>query len=316
VIANVEGRLSGEGEIDWTSERVTSSGVFRTPGTDLAAALGPVEGIRGEIRFTDLLNLESAPGQTVHIATINPGVPVSDGNVRFQTLSGARVQVEEATWPFAGGRLRLRPTLLDFSQPLERYMTFDVTGVDAGQFLQQFDFKNLDATGIFDGTLPMIFDASGGRIEDGHLAVRSAAGGTIAYVGEISQKDLRFWGNFAFESLKSLRYRSLAITMNGRLDGEMITQVDFAGLAQGVGAKRNFLISRLQKLPIRFNVQIRAPFRQLVDSAQSFYDPRRLIERNLPTLLDEQNRASASDAPAAAHTPAPQAPVTQSVQPR
>ncbi len=61
-------------------------------------------------------------------------------------------------------------------------------GLAADQFLLQFDFKNLNATGVFDGTLPMIFDERGGRIEGGRLAVRSG-GGSIAYLGELSQKD-------------------------------------------------------------------------------------------------------------------------------
>ena len=299
VIANVVGSVSGEGHIRWTPQGVTSDGVFRTAGTDLAAAFGPVTGVAGEIRFTDLLALESAPGQVATIKTLNPGVPVNDGTIRYQLLPGTRIAVEQGRWPFAGGTLTLEPTTLDFGESQERHMTFRVAGMKADQFLQQFDFKNLNATGVFDGALPMVFDATGGRIEGGHLVVRPG-GGTIAYVGEVTQKDVGFWGNFAFQSLKSLRYRDLDIVMNGPLAGEVITEVRFAGIGQGAGAKRNFLFDRLQKLPIVFNVRIKAPFRQLIDSAQSFYDPRRLIERNLPQLLEEQNKRAAPPTPAPA----------------
>jgi len=289
VIAEVNGTISGEGHIRWTSDGVSSDGVFRTSGTDLAAAFGPVSGVKGEIRFTDLLNLESAPGQVATIASINPGVPVIDGTVRYQLLSSARVRIDEGRWPFAGGTLVLEPTLLDFDVAQHRRLTFRLTAVDAGQFLQQFDFKNLNATGTFDGTLPMVFDQSGGRIESGSLKVRPG-GGTIAYLGEITEKDLGFWGNLAFQALRSLRYRDLDIVMNGPLSGEMITEVRFAGVSQGEGAKRNFIFDRLQKLPFVFNIRIKAPFRSLIDSAQSLYDPRRLIERNLPALIEEQNK--------------------------
>ena len=81
--------------------------------------------------------------------------------------------------------------------------------------------------------------------------------------------------------------------MNGPLAGEMVTEVRFAGVSQGQGAKSNFLIRRLQRLPFVFNIRIKAPFRGLLDSAQSFYDPKRLIQRNLPQLLQRQNGASA-----------------------
>ncbi|MFT3976347.1 MAG: YdbH domain-containing protein, partial [Sphingomonas bacterium] len=289
VIADVNGTVTGEGDIAWDGERVTSTGTFRTAGTDLAAAFGPVTGIKGEIRFTDLLALESAPGQVATVASINPGVPVEGGRIVYQTLAGTRIRIEGARWPFAGGELTLDPATLDFSAPEAHRLTFRVKGAEAAQFLQQFDFKNLDATGTFDGMLPIAFDQSGGRIEGGHLVAREGGGG-IAYVGELTEKDLGTWGNIAFQALKSLRYKSLDIVMDGPLAGEMVTEVRFAGVSQGEGAKSNFLIRRLQKLPFVFNVRIKAPFRGLLDSVASFYDPRRLIERNLPALIEQQHR--------------------------
>ena len=293
VVADVVGTVTGEGRIGWTPQGVTSTGVFRTTDTDLAAAFGPVEGIAGEIRFTDLLALESAPGQRFTVASVNPGIAVTNGVVTFQTLRDSRVQVEGARWPFAGGTLTLDPTLLDFTAAAQRRMTFQVRGMAADQFLQQFDFKNLDATGTFDGALPMVFDTTGGRIENGRLVVREG-GGTIAYVGPITQKDIGFWPNIAFQALKSLRYRSLTIAMNGPLAGEMVTQVRFAGVSQGEGAARGgiagLVIGRLQRLPFVFNIRIEAPFRGLLDATASFYDPKRLIQRNLPRLLEEQDK--------------------------
>ncbi|MGI4733406.1 MAG: intermembrane phospholipid transport protein YdbH family protein [Janthinobacterium lividum] len=299
VIADVRGTIDGRARIAWGRDGVSSTGSFHTDGTDLAAAFGPVAGIAGTIRFTDLLSLTSAPDQTVTLASVNPGIAVTDGRVVFQTLPDSRVRVTSGHWPFAGGSLDLRPTLLDFSAATTRRMTFTLTGVDAGRFLQQFDFANVSATGVFDGALPMAFDAAGGRIENGDLRVRPG-GGSLAYVGELTQKDLGTWGNLAFQALRSIDYRNLSIAMNGPLDGEMVTAVRFAGISQGKGAKSNFVIRRLQRLPFVFNIQIRAPFRGLIDSAQSFYDPSRLIERNLPMLLQQQ--AASRSQPAESNT--------------
>jgi translocation and assembly module TamB len=222
-------------------------------------------------------------------------VPVEDGRVVYRLLPDARIAIAGGHWPFAGGSLDLRPTTFAFGAGGERRLTFVLDGVDAGRFLQQFDFDNLSATGTFDGTLPMIFDASGGRIEGGELRVRPG-GGNLAYLGELTKKDLGTWGTLAFQALRSIDYRDLAITMNGPLAGEMITEVRFAGISQGKGARSNFLIRRLQKLPFVFNIRIRAPFRGLIDTAQSFYDPSRLVSRNLPALIEQQNAPTAPPA--------------------
>ncbi|MGN6271128.1 MAG: intermembrane phospholipid transport protein YdbH family protein [Sphingomonas sp.] len=296
VIADVEGKVSGEGHIAWSPEGVTSTGAFTTKNANLAAAFGPVTGLSTTIHFTDLLGMVSAPDQVATVGEINPGVAVTDGEVHYQTLSSTEVKVLGARWPFSGGELTLDPTLLDFSQGKARRLTFNVNGMDAGQFIQKFDFKNIDATGVFDGTLPMVFDENGGRIENGHLTVRHG-GGTVAYVGDLTQKDLGTWGNMAFQALKSLRYDSLDITLNGPLAGEMVTLVHFDGIHQGTGTHANFLVKRLMKLPFVFNVTIRAPFRQLIGSVQSFYDPNSLPKDKIRELLDEeQHKAPATPA--------------------
>lgn len=289
VIADVDGLVAGTGRFDWSGETVTSTGSFTATNVSLAAVFGQVQGLTTRLDFDDLLNMRTAPGQVASLAEVNPGVPVREGSLRYRLLDSRRVQVEGGRWPFAGGELILDPTILDFDEAGERRMTFHVKGVDAALFLKEMAFDNLDATGTFDGTLPMIFDAKGGRIEGGELRARS--GGRIAYVGEISRQDVGLWGNMAFQALKSLNYRNLTIQMSGPLAGEMVTDVSFSGVSQGEGTQSNFLIRRLAKLPFVFNVRINAPFRQLLDSVQSWYDPSRLIERNLPSLLEEQNRA-------------------------
>lgn len=289
VIAAVRGTVTGEGMIRWSPRDVVSSGTFGTRDMNLAAAFGPVEGLTTQVRFTDLLALESASDQVATVASINPGVAVEGGEIRYRLLAGPMVRIEGARWPFAGGSLVLEPALLDYSRDVEKRLTFRIDSLDAALFLQRFDYKNLASTGVFDGTLLMVFDESGGRIEGGRL--RTRGGGTIAYVGEVSQEDLGTWGNLAFDALKSLRYRELDLTMNGPLAGEMVTGARFGGVAQGEGAKSNFLIRRLAKLPFVFNVRIAAPFRALLDTARSFYDPSLLMQRNLPDLIAREKGA-------------------------
>ncbi len=290
VVANVRGSVVGDGRIEWTAAGVASRGTFATADTSLAAAFGPVTGVTTTLSFDDLIGLKSAPGQIAKVKEVNPGIPVIDGEIEYQLLGDNRVRVEGGSWPFAGGKLLLHPTTLDFSATNARRLSFDIVGVDAAVFLQSFGFDNINATGVFDGTLPVEFDGLGGRIVNGRIDSRGG-GGTLAYVGELSNRNLGVIANFAFGALRSLKYDDLTVVLNGDLDGEMVTDIRFGGVGQGEGATRNFLTNQVAKLPLIFNVKIRAPFRQLLTSAKGFYDPSLLIEQNLPALMRAQEEA-------------------------
>ncbi|MBA2919874.1 hypothetical protein GON01_09220 [Sphingomonas sp. MAH-20] len=304
VVANVNGTLSGSGRIAWTDAGVTSTGLFHVAADSLAAPFGPATGVRTDIRFTDLLGLVTAPDQLLTVATVNPGIEVEDGVVQYRLLPELKVAVDSARWPLAGGTLTLRPTVLDFSEEAARHLTFDIAGLDAARLINKLEFDNISATGTFDGTLPMIFDRNGGRIVDGSLISR-APGGTLAYVGQVSNADLGIWGGIAFDALKSIAYQTMRIDLNGKLDGEMVSEIRFNGVSRGtikpvatglIARVGGQLAQQLQQLPFIFNIRIRAPFRGLIASARSFSDPSLLIQDQLgPAFQAEKPPVQPSD---------------------
>ncbi|WP_226016699.1 YdbH domain-containing protein [Novosphingobium sp. FKTRR1] len=272
VVANANGTVTGKGRIDWKGDKLTSSGRFATTGLDLAAAFGPVKGLSGALDFTDLIGLVTAPHQVVRVASVNPGIEVNDGTVDLQLLPDQVVVLNDARWPFLGGRLSLKPAVLHLAQTEVRRFTLVIDKLDAARFLERMDLSNLSATGVFDGQLPLEFDGDKGRIVGGNLVSR-APGGTVAYVGALTYKDLSPMANYAFAALKSMDYRTMIITMQGDLAGEIVTNVKFSGIKQGSAASKNFLTRQVANLPIQFNVNIRAPFLQLITSLKSMYDP-------------------------------------------
>lgn len=288
VVANVQGTINGDGAVIWDGDNLTSRGTFTTENMDLAAAFGPVKGLTGKIILTDLLNFESAERQIITLASVNPGVEVLDGRISYQLLPGQKVEIYGGSWPFSGGRLILEPTVWDLGEEAQRKMAFEVTGMDAGIFLQQFDFSNVTASGTFDGRLPMVFDKNGGRIVGGSLV--STTGGNVAYVGDLTYEDLSVFGNFAFNALKSIDYQSLTIDMDGDIDGEIVTGVRIRGLQQGAGANRNFITKQLAKIPIIFNVNIKASFLELLSLAEGYNDPSLLANRYVSGLQGNLNK--------------------------
>ncbi len=275
VVANVQGRIDGGGTIRWSKDGVTSDGRFTTANLDLAAAFGPISGIAGTIMFDDLLALRTPPGQRVTIRAINAGVTVERGAVGFHLLPGQRVVVENGRWPFAGGTLSLEPATLDFGQPTTRRLAFRVSGLDAAQFIEQLKLQDIAATGTFDGVLPILFDATGARVAGGRI-VSGPGGGRLAYVGDVSNAQTNMFAKLAFDALKSMRYSNLTIELDGALDGEVVSRVNFAGVNQSPVAPTG-LARSFTGLPFKFNILIRAPFRGLVNSARGLQDPSLLL---------------------------------------
>jgi hypothetical protein len=303
VVANVDGVVEGQGRIRWTGTTVTSDGTFSTRDMALAAAFGPVTGLSTTIRFADLLGMRTEPGQVATVKSINPGIEVNDGTIRYSLRSNEQALIEGGLWPFSGGTLELLPAILDLDARKPRLLTFRVVSLDAGSFINTLELENVSATGTFDGLLPMVFDASGGRIDGGILVARQQGNaplvlnttlglsvpcdptrqsGNLAYVGEVSNAQLGVYGKLAFDALKNLRYRCLAIMLDGALDGEFVTRITINGVNQGTEeARRSFISRPFLGLPFIFNVRIEAPFRGLLNSAASFSDPSKLISGEL-----------------------------------
>jgi hypothetical protein len=286
VVADVYGQIDGNGLIRWNGDSLTSSGKFRTESLDFAAAFGPVTGASGEIAFDDLVALSTPPGQQVKLALVNPGVEVKEGVITFRLRPNQVVEVERGRWPFAGGQLLLDPALLDFGQPKARTLSFRVTALDAAKFIEQLKLENIAATGTFDGTLPIVFDKTGGRIVGGQIVARPG-GGTLAYVGDVSNAQTNTLAKLAFDALKSIRYGNLAIDLDGSLDGEIVSLVRFDGVNQSPVAPSGIAKSFVG-LPFKFNIRVRAPFRGLVNTARSFQDPGLLLNRTVQPVASDK----------------------------
>ena len=151
----------------------------------------------------------------------------------------------------------------------------------------RFEFSNIAATGTFDGVIPMIFDERGGRIVGGVLEARPG-GGTISYIGELTDKQLGTYGKLAFDALKSLRYDKLLIRLDGALDGEFLTTIELDGVNRNLAGTQRAAQFVHSAYPFEFNISIRGPLRAVLATARSLEDPTGLIQSVLPEALRDQ----------------------------
>lgn len=286
VVALVQGPFQGQGQISWSGGgEVSSTGEFSTADMDLAAPFGPVAGLTTTVRFSDLLALETEPGQTATVEMINPGILVENGVITYQLLTDQLVRVQRGQWPFMGGTLILQETILNFGRPSAKRLTFQVVGFDAKTFIDSLGFAGIEITGTFDGVLPMIFDDEGGRLVGGRLESRPP-GGVFRYIG--TKPDVGLVGGVAFDLLSNMRYESMVVRLDGDLAGEFATRFTISEVS--LGSKGGFLAGLVRgafsDVPLIVNLNVTGPFRALIQTAKGFRDPTPVIAPVMPFPLD------------------------------
>ena len=217
IIALVDGSVSGQGRIDWDARGARSSGAFATDNMNLAAPFGPVEGLSTRLEFTDLLGLTSAPGQEARVRVVRTGIDVFDGIVRYQLRPDYHVAVESARWPLRRRHAVARADHARFQPALGQGADLPGRGARCGATSSRrsssaISMRPAPMTGSSRCCSIRMAAASSAAISS-----RGRAGGTLSYIGELSDRDLGAYGVLAFDALKSLRYSRLEITLDGAL---------------------------------------------------------------------------------------------------
>ena len=78
----------------------------------------------------------------------------------------------------------------------------------------------------------------------------------------------------------------MIIRLDGYLDGEFATRLTVEGVGLGNTSTQN-IIRSIARIPFKFNVSIKGPFRALIATAKSFRDPSDVISGALPRPLKD-----------------------------
>lgn len=260
-------------------------------------ALGPIDGVSGQIAFDDLLAMTTPANQSVTVAKINPGLPVENGTFIFQLEPKSLLRLQSATWPYAKGVLSIDPAQVQLGGEITTF-NLRLSGVDLPALLDQLSLsESVRATGTVEGEFPLVFSPAGGRIENGYLAAIGAGliamqspalDQTVAQGGGASQA-----GGVGFlQALQGFSYDELALrNVSGAIDGEITADILFSGenvapISLPVPGGKD-----LVGLPYRFKVTVKAPLLQLSRSAQNALDYKGSIAQALE--LEQKSQAGA-----------------------
>lgn len=292
VVENVTGSIGGFVRARWSEGGgLQTEGQFDLNNLSMATGgLGPIEGVNGQVRVTDFLEMTTPPGQTVRIAKLNPGVAMENGVISFQMLPGHQLKVEEASWPLADGRLLVEPTTVDMDEN-EKRVTLQVDSVDLEKFIGLMEMESLRATGEIEGELPLVITREGASIEKGYL--RTKGEGTLSYTGPVPATE----GNakLAFDALKNFKFNSITLDVEGDLAGEIHTGIRFDGTSvASLSPVSWFRALKARGIPFKFNVNVKAPLRSLMSSISGVSDVGEMVRRTVEMELEKTGEDNAN----------------------
>lgn len=284
LVDNVQGDIGVVADVAWTRQDITSTARMQLNGLSLSTATIPeVKGARGAIFFDNLFELTTPPGQQISIEELDPGITVTNGRVAFQLLREERVSIERAEFDFALGTLAMAPAIITLGADETRFEV-RLQDVDASNLVQTLKIPDLAVTGRIEGSFPLLLTRRSAFVEHGVLRT-SDGGGVISYTGNAGA-NANGVSRIAFDALREFHYDTLQLTLNGDLNGDVVSAIEFRGRNGGEPIDLGPIVSvpgvggvTVRGVPFDFHVRVTAPFRRLAETAATIVDPGSLIDR-------------------------------------
>jgi hypothetical protein len=190
---------------------------------DVAVDAGAItaRGINAVVTADRLSPLRLPAGQTVSIALLDAGVPLTDGEIRFG-IQGERLSVTKAEWNWAGGLLRAAPFEAGMNDD-DKAIVLEAEDVDLRQLLSLTAIEGLSASGTLRGSLPIHVSPDAVAIEGGHL--ETTGSGSLRYDPDdppaFLAGDPGSSTDMLMKALTDFRYDGLDLSVDGKAGGEM-----------------------------------------------------------------------------------------------
>ena len=211
------------GNIQGTADLSVSDFGFQT------TRLGRVEGISGNVRFTDLMKLTTAPDQEITIGSVNPGISFSNGQVFFGLEEGKTLKLSSVTFPFAGGQLALAPLNWELGEVTGQRVEVTASGLNLTQLIEVLKLPDTAAEGTVSGSFPIEFSDNSVIVRDARLT--ADGGGRLSYTGgavnAAAEGDPT--AAMAFNALRDLEFYVLEVSLSGDLADRMQAGLVLAG---------------------------------------------------------------------------------------
>ena len=252
---DVLGTIAAVGRLGWGDGGLTSEATLLIEDLSLDAGDIRFERVNSVIAFDSLWPPSTPPAQQVAIGLIDAGLPLTDGIIDFQLRPDGVLNVENAVWRWAGGRLKTQGVRLDPNA--ERHgFTLEVDDLDLAEIAALADLADLSASGRLSGRVPVAVTAEGFAIVAGRLET-APGGGLLRYAPALAPAALRQGGEgatLALSVLENFRYETLRIDIDRDAGGDAEIAVHLRGSNADV----------YDGYPIEFNLNISGPIDRML----------------------------------------------------
>lgn len=226
-VTDVAGNLQLNAAAEWTGQGFKDGSAKITVGQlGMETPFAVIGGIDGTVEFDRLLPLQTPVRQTIDIASLDVGLVLKKGRIVFNLPGNDRIYVEEAAWPFAGGRLAIEDVDAKL-QTDKRAFSMVAQDIDLQQLLNDLDINGLSGTGVLSGRLPIVVQHNVAIVRKGILEA-GPQGGVLRYVDKDTTSalaDSHQGGALLTQALEDFHYKKLALKIDGVTSGRI--DVDF-----------------------------------------------------------------------------------------
>ncbi|MFN4184648.1 MAG: YdbH domain-containing protein [Hyphomonas sp.] len=289
LFTSAEGAFNGDaaftitgGDIQGTADLNVTNFGFQT------TRLGRVEGVSGNVRFTDVMKLTTAPEQEISIASVNPGIPFSNGRILFSLEEGTTLHLSSVAFPFAGGQLALAPLDWSLAEVAGQRVEVTASGLNLTQLIEVLKLPDMAAEGTVSGSFPVEFTANSVIVRDARLM--ADGGGRLSYTGgavnAAAENDPT--AAMAFNALRDLEFHVLEVSLSGDLADRMQAGIVLAGRnVRSVPVSGDITMPPGQAF--EFSMNFNLPLAQLIQQG--------LQSANATALIDLATRPQEEDPP-------------------
>ncbi|MAI90498.1 MAG: hypothetical protein CBB65_08675 [Hyphomonadaceae bacterium TMED5] len=286
IAVNATGAIIPEAQVNWRGDEMNSTGVIDIQGLSFDTfRLGSLQGLSGQLAFTDLIGLKTEEGQRLELEAFQftPTIVLENGVAEIALLGPSAFQLESATFPFIGGEIGIEPTIWRFDSD-SQLLTIDARNWDLSRLLNLFELSDLDISGVASGSFPIEIVGPDAFFRDAYL--NSIEGGRIRYRGDVGESagSANEYAEMAFQALRNFQYEVLALGANGNLAGNIVLDLRMSGQSPEVLDGQEFV----------FNISIDSELAELVH-AGSISTSVQSTQDMIIDLLQEQRETEQND---------------------